>query len=88
MSKKYAIFGIFNMQLSQSYLRVTDAMNSAALGVERFRSELDLRAGEIETLLALGATQQQAVLKTVQLSAFLMYTFYKICGKGLCVTVV
>ena len=48
---------------------VTNAMNSAALGVERFRSELDLRAGEIETLLALGATQQQAVLKTVQLSA-------------------
>ena len=39
---------------------VTNAMNSAALGVERFRSE---------TLLALGATQQQAVLKTVQLSA-------------------
>lgn len=29
---------------------VTNAMNSAALGVERFRSELDLRAGEIETL--------------------------------------
>ena len=48
---------------------VSNAMNSAALGVERFRSELDLRAGEIETLLALGATQQQAVLKTVQLSA-------------------
>lgn len=48
---------------------VTNAMNSAALGVERFRSELDLRAGEIEALLALGATQQQAVLKTVQLSA-------------------
>ena len=23
LSKKYAIFGIFNMQLSQSYLRVT-----------------------------------------------------------------
>lgn len=24
--------------------------------------------------------------KIVRLSAFLMYTFYKICGKGLCVT--
>ena len=33
---------------------VTNAMNSAALGVERFRSELDLRAGEIETLMVLG----------------------------------
>ena len=48
---------------------VANAMNSAALGVERFRSELELRSGEIETLLALGATQQQAVLKTVQVSA-------------------
>lgn len=48
---------------------VTNAMNSAALGVERYRSELDLRRGEIETLLALGATKEQAGLKTVQISA-------------------
>lgn len=48
---------------------VAQAMNAAALSVERYRSELELRTGEVQTLLALGANTQQATEQTVKASA-------------------
>jgi putative ABC transport system permease protein len=40
---------------------VSNSMNAAALAIERLRSELTLRSGEVEELLALGASARQAV---------------------------
>ena len=45
---------------------IAQAMNAAALVVERYRSELELRTDEIETLLALGANVEQATRETVR----------------------
>lgn len=39
---------------------IGQAMNSSSLAMERYRSELQSRAGEIQLLLALGADQKQA----------------------------
>lgn len=47
---------------------IGQSMNAGSLVVERFRSELDIRTGEIETLLALGATTNQAALSSVRMS--------------------
>lgn len=52
--------------ISLGGMMVAQAMNAGALVVERYRSELELRAEEIETLLALGATANQATLTTVK----------------------
>jgi putative ABC transport system permease protein len=40
---------------------VSNSMNAAALAIERLRAELSLRSGEVEELLALGASARQAV---------------------------
>lgn len=40
---------------------VSNSMNAAALAIERLRAELDVRRGEVEELLALGASARQAV---------------------------
>jgi putative ABC transport system permease protein len=40
---------------------VSNSMNAAALAIERLRAELSLRRGEVEELLALGASARQAV---------------------------
>ncbi len=40
---------------------VSNSMNAAALAIERLRSELSVRSGEVEELLALGASARQAV---------------------------
>lgn len=52
--------------ISLGGMMVAQAMNAGALVVERYRSELELRADEIETLLALGATKSQASLQAVR----------------------
>lgn len=45
---------------------VAQAMNAASLVIERYRSELELRADEIEMLLAMGANVEQATARTVR----------------------
>jgi putative ABC transport system permease protein len=40
---------------------ISNAMNASSLALERLRAELGARRGEIEELLALGATSRQAV---------------------------
>jgi len=40
---------------------ISNSMNAAALAIERLGSELSLRRGEVEELLALGASARQAV---------------------------
>lgn len=45
---------------------ISNSMNAAALALERFRTELTLRAGEVEAYLALGATAKEASLSAVR----------------------
>jgi putative ABC transport system permease protein len=40
---------------------ISNSMNAAALAIERLRAELSLRRGEVEELLALGASARQAI---------------------------
>jgi putative ABC transport system permease protein len=40
---------------------VSNSMNTAALAIERLQAELSIRRGEVEELLALGASARQAV---------------------------
>jgi putative ABC transport system permease protein len=40
---------------------VSNSMNAAALAIERLQAELSIRRGEVEELLALGASARQAV---------------------------
>jgi putative ABC transport system permease protein len=40
---------------------ISNSMNAAALAIERLRAELSVRRGEVEELLALGASARQAV---------------------------
>ncbi len=47
-------------------MMIAQGMNAGALAVERYRSELELRADEIQTLLALGATSFEASRTSVQ----------------------
>lgn len=45
---------------------VANAMNAAALALERLQSEMDGRRGEVEALLALGATPGQAAAEPMR----------------------
>jgi putative ABC transport system permease protein len=47
---------------------IANAMNASALAIERLRSELSTRRGEVEELLALGASSRQAIQPLVRVS--------------------
>lgn len=64
---------------------IANAMNAAALGAERLRSELQARAGEVEAWLALGASPQQATAEPVRkaMSAAMMPTINGLAVVGI-----
>lgn len=64
---------------------IANAMNAAALGAERLRSELVARAGEVEAWLALGATPAQASAEPVRraVSAAMMPTINGLAVVGI-----
>jgi putative ABC transport system permease protein len=64
---------------------IGNAMNSATLGAERFRSELRLRRNEVETLLSLGFDVRKAAsgAKKSAISAALLPTLNSMMVVGL-----